>query len=70
MGAEGIDVTPGADVLLADSAEGFCDLAARALRDAELAARVGAAGRRLAEDVYDWDRIAQRLDAALGELVR
>jgi glycosyltransferase involved in cell wall biosynthesis len=68
MGAEGIDVTPDEDVVLADGAEGFAAAAARALTDRDLAQRIGANGRRLAETTYDWASIGERLGALLDDL--
>jgi polysaccharide biosynthesis protein PslH len=69
MGAEGIELTDGRDALLADEPGAFAGAAARVLGgDDPLAARLGAAGRRLAEDTYDWRAIGARLAAALDGL--
>jgi polysaccharide biosynthesis protein PslH len=69
MGAEGIELTDGRDALLADEPGAFAGAAARVLGgDDALAARLGAAGRRLAEDTYDWRAIGARLAAALDGL--
>jgi glycosyltransferase involved in cell wall biosynthesis len=70
MGAEGIDVTPGEDALVADGAEAFADAAARALTEGDLAGRIGAAGRRLAETTYDWERVGERLAGLFDDLAR
>lgn len=69
MGAMGVDVTDGQDVLLADGADAFADATARVLGDPALAARLGAAGRDLAERVYDWGAIGGRLDELLRGVV-
>ncbi|MGX6448710.1 glycosyltransferase family 4 protein [Patulibacter sp. S7RM1-6] len=69
MGAMGVDVTDGEDVVLADDADAFAAATARVLADPELAARLGAAGRALAERVYDWRAIGGRLDELLRGVV-
>ncbi|WP_210491583.1 glycosyltransferase family 4 protein [Patulibacter sp. SYSU D01012] len=69
MGAMGVDVTDGQDVLLADGADAFADATARVLGDPALAARLGAAGRGLAERVYDWGAIGGRLEELLRGIV-
>lgn len=66
LGARGIEVTPGAEALLADDADGFADAVVRCARDRDLARRLGAAGRRLIEERYD----ARRLTAGLVAFYR
>lgn len=65
MGAEGVDVADDVHVLMADGAEAFAAATVRALTDDPLAARLGAAGRALAQDVYDWRAIGARYAALL-----
>lgn len=69
MGAMGVDVVDGEQVVLADGAAAFADATVAILDDPERGARIGAAGRKVAEDVYDWRAIGERLDGALRELV-
>ncbi len=69
MGAMGVDVVDGEQVVLADGVEAFAAATVAVLDDPRRGARIGAAGRRVAEDVYDWRAIGDRLDAALRELV-
>jgi glycosyltransferase involved in cell wall biosynthesis len=69
MGAMGVDVRDGEHVVLADGAEAFAAAVVRVLGDPALAARLGAAGRRVAEDVYDWHAIGDRLEGLLTGLV-
>ncbi|MCK9247467.1 MAG: glycosyltransferase family 4 protein [Solirubrobacteraceae bacterium] len=69
MGAMGVDVRQGNQVLLADDPDAFADATVRALTDDALAGRLGHAGRRTAEDVYDWRAIGARLEGALRGLV-
>jgi polysaccharide biosynthesis protein PslH len=68
MGAEGVHVTDREDVLLADGAERFTATTIEALTDDALARRIGAAGRWLAVERYDWRTIAGTLEQLLLEL--
>jgi len=70
MGAEGIAVTDGTDILVADDPQSFADAVVRALGDDALAARIGAGGRVLAEERYDWRAIGGRLESVLSSLTR
>jgi glycosyltransferase involved in cell wall biosynthesis len=68
MGAEGVDARDGEEILIADGPQAFADAALRVLGDPDLAQRVGAAGRRLAERAYDWRAIGAHLGELLEEL--
>jgi polysaccharide biosynthesis protein PslH len=70
MGAEGIAIDDGTHAVIADSPDAFAQTAIRLLAAPEQAARIGAAGRRLAEERYDWRSIGDRLEALLAELAR
>ena len=59
VGAEGLPVTDGQDILLADDPDAFAKATVRLLKNAELRQRIGHAGRCLAER-YSWDAAAQR----------
>ena len=71
QGAEGIDVTPGEHLLLADDPRGFAAMIERLVGDAALYERIRIAARRLVEHRYSWDRIGQvarsRVEAAAGQ---
>lgn len=67
-GADGVAVRDGEHALLADDADAFAAAIMRLVGDRALAARLGAAGRALAEDVYDWRALGDRLEAALTGL--
>ncbi len=54
IGAEGLDVVPERDLLLADDAAAFVTQIARLLDDPALAKRIGASGRRLVTSRYSW----------------
>ena len=62
VGLEGIQAEPGRDVLVADTPEAFARDVLRLLQDADLQARLAAAGRRLAESCYDWQVVLQKMD--------
>jgi glycosyltransferase involved in cell wall biosynthesis len=63
LGAEGIAVEPGRDLLIADTPEEFAQAILQLLDDPDLAARLGAAGRRLMEQTYDYRVACQPLEA-------
>lgn len=57
MGAEGIDVTPGEDMLVADEPAEFADALVGTLTDKALACRIAAGGRATVEARYDWRKV-------------
>lgn len=62
MGADGISVRPGADMLLARSPQDFAASTVSLLSDARLRARLGGAARERVEALYDWDKLLPTLD--------
>ena len=62
VGAEGLAVTDGGDILLADDAVAFAAQLRRVLDDDELAARLGSAARRLVQTTYQWKASARKLE--------
>jgi len=70
LGAEGIDVTSGKDILLADTAEEFADAVERVLSSPELASAISGAARKLVEESYDWRMIGARLFALHEDVVK
>jgi glycosyltransferase involved in cell wall biosynthesis len=54
LGCEGIQVTPGHDILIADTPAAFANAVLRVLEDPSLAAYLSDNGRRLVETVYDY----------------
>jgi len=69
IGCEGIEVTDGQDILMADSPQDFADAVCRVLDDATLRERLGRAGRALVERRYDWRAVAQDMLAVYDGLV-
>jgi sugar transferase (PEP-CTERM/EpsH1 system associated) len=63
LGAEGLKLTNGRELLLADDTASFTDAVARLLDDDGLALELAASGRRLVEREYDWSASVRRLEA-------
>ncbi|GAB4461334.1 MAG: glycosyltransferase family 4 protein [Armatimonadaceae bacterium] len=61
LGAEGIGVTSGEDILLADTPEDFAAAVITLLREPERAKAIGANGRRLVERQYRWEAVGKAL---------
>ncbi|RME70601.1 MAG: glycosyltransferase, partial [Chloroflexi bacterium] len=70
VGAEGLEVTPGRDILIADTPEAFAEATVSLLQQPDLRASLGRNGRRLAEQVYDWDLLASRVDRLYRQVAR
>jgi polysaccharide biosynthesis protein PslH len=69
VGAEGIDVTDGENILLADDPQAFADACLRVLHDPALARRLAAGGRELMARQYSWGTVGGQLRAIYGELL-
>jgi polysaccharide biosynthesis protein PslH len=69
LGAEGIDVVPEQDLLLADDAEAFVAQVGRLLDEPELARRLGASARQLVSSRYSWKTAVERLSTFYRELM-
>jgi glycosyltransferase involved in cell wall biosynthesis len=62
LGAEGIAVTPGENIMVGDTPAAFADAVVQLLDDRELAQRIARNGRRLAEEKYDYRRACAPID--------
>ncbi|HEY2432288.1 MAG TPA: glycosyltransferase [Vicinamibacterales bacterium] len=67
VGAEGLPVTGGRDIEIADEPARFAQAVVRLMRDAEIRRGVEAAGRRLVVERYDWSAVAHDFERALFE---
>jgi len=67
IGAEGLDVEDGRDILLADTAANFADSVVKLLADEQLRQRIETAAARKAAQ-YDWAMIADRFEEMLGRV--
>ena len=65
IGAEGLPVSDGEHVMLADEPESFADSVVQLLRDTGRRARMASAARTLVVEHYDWSAVADALEAAL-----
>jgi sugar transferase (PEP-CTERM/EpsH1 system associated) len=64
VGAEGINVTSGKNILLVDAPSEFAARTLELLRNPDLRAKLGLEARKLVESEYSWDRIGGRLQDA------
>ncbi len=62
IGAEGIGVSPGEDILIGDSAEAFAEMTIELLRDPHRGEQIARAGRLALESQYDWRNRYQEWD--------
>ena len=60
IGAEGLPVTDGADVMLADEPQSFARAVVALLRDPARRAAIAAAARTLVVERYDWSAVGRR----------
>jgi len=65
IGAEGLPVTPGRDIGIADTADAFAAEVTRLIEDGPARRSMEAAARRLVVDRYDWSAVAHDLEDAL-----
>ena len=68
IGAEGLDVQPDENILLADTPGDFARQVARVLRDAALGVRLGDAARQIALSRYSWRDAVDRLESFYARL--
>ena len=68
LAVQGMDVTPGEDVLVGDTAPECADALAGLLGDPDLAARLGAAGRARVVEHHSWEAVAERYVALYGRV--
>jgi len=69
VGAEGIDVRDGENILIADEPQALAGAIARVLRDPAFGERMRANGRAWVEAQYDWRRIYPAWDAVYDRLL-
>ena len=65
IGAEGLPVTNGVDVVLADEPDRFANEVCRLLESASERKRIGAAARTLVEEKYSWEVVAKQVESVL-----
>jgi polysaccharide biosynthesis protein PslH len=68
VGAEGLELAPNRDLLIADDAPSLAEASARLLGDRDLRTRLAHDGREAARTRYDWRKLGESLAAALERL--
>jgi polysaccharide biosynthesis protein PslH len=66
IGAEGIELRNGENILLADDAAGFAEATLRSLTDPALNHGLRTQGRAWVEATYDWRKVYPRVDAIIN----
>ena len=70
IGAEGLPVTPGQDIVIADEPAHFAQAVVDLIRDDAARRRIETAARRLVVERYDWSAVAQDFEHALTRVGR
>jgi sugar transferase (PEP-CTERM/EpsH1 system associated) len=66
VGAEGLPVTAGRDIIIADEPAVFAEAVVRLIRDRDARTRIEAAARRLVVEKYDWSTVSRDFENALA----
>lgn len=69
IGAEGLPVTHGENILLADKPEDFAESVVRLLANANERDRLAIAARKLVENYYSWPAVTDVLDSTLMRVI-
>jgi glycosyltransferase involved in cell wall biosynthesis len=70
VGAEGLELTAGRDLLVAETPESLVNAALAAIRRPDELADTAERGRRQVLANYSWELLAERLDAVWSEVAR
>ena len=70
LGAEGIPVADGQELLLADEPEAFAEAVGRIFSDSRLADSLSRAGLSFVRSHFDWSVIGEKLNSALERAAR
>jgi sugar transferase (PEP-CTERM/EpsH1 system associated) len=68
VGAEGLPVTSGQNIVIADEPARFSQAVVHLIRDVEARRRIEAEARRIVVEKYDWSAVAQDFEDALQRL--
>jgi glycosyltransferase involved in cell wall biosynthesis len=68
VGAEGLPVTPGQNIVIADEPARFAQAVVQLIRDTDTRRRLEASARQLVVERYDWSAVAHDFDDALDRL--
>lgn len=67
LGAEGIEALDGRHLFIRDAAEDFAEAVVRLIKDRASREQLSLEGRRIAETVYDWETLADRMKVVFSE---
>ena len=70
VGAEGLPVTSGQDLVIADEPAQFADAVVNLIRDSSARRQIESAARQLVVEKYDWAAVAQDFEDALAAVRR
>jgi glycosyltransferase involved in cell wall biosynthesis len=70
VGAEGLPVNDGDNIILANDPEEFAGRVVELLRGQEARRRLGQAARQLVEQNYSWSSVSEHFDAVLARVAR
>jgi glycosyltransferase involved in cell wall biosynthesis len=70
VACEGLPVTDGEEIFIADDEASFADRVGRLLADASLREAMGRRARRMVEERFGWARIAEELETHLRDAIR
>jgi glycosyltransferase involved in cell wall biosynthesis len=70
VGAEGLPVRDGEDLLIADTPRAFADAVVRVLTDAELARKLGERSASTVREQFGWDKVAAVFAEACGRAAK
>lgn len=65
IGAEGLPVTNGADIILADGPQHFANEVCRLMGSRKERTRIGDGGRKLVQEKYSWTAVAKHLESVV-----
>jgi glycosyltransferase involved in cell wall biosynthesis len=69
LGAEGLPVKDGENILLRDDSQSFANAVLRLLNERELRSRLGRAARKLVEESYSWAAVARDFEKILDKII-
>ena len=69
IGAEGLDVTNGENIIIADDPDNFAHAIIKQLGDPDASRRLGTNGRNLVEKYYDWQVLGKKYFEFIGKVV-
>ena len=70
IGAEGLPVHPGRDILIADHPDEFADAVVSLLQDRERRCEIGRAARTLVEQRHNWESVGRYFESVLESVVK